>query len=281
MSTHDNTPELGRIGLWRGGKIDPGFAAEIEQLGYGALWVGGSPAADLTDIERLLDATDAIPVATGIVNVWQADAVTVAASYHRIEARHPGRFLLGIGIGHPEATQEFAKPYATLVDYLDVLDAHEVPVERRVLAALGPKVMKLSAERSAGAHPYLTTPEHTRQAREILGTGRLLVPDQKIVLETDRARAREIGDGVLARYLGLQNYVANLRRLGFTDEDFADGGSDRLFDAVILNGDLATIVAGVQAHLDAGADQVAVQVIGDGEGDLLPAYRALAEAFSL
>lgn len=273
MSTHSK-PDLGRIGVWRGAEISSDLAAEIERLGYGAIWVGSSPAAELVGVERLLAATSTIQVATGIVNIWQADPVVTAASYHRLEAKHPGRFLLGVGAGHPEATKEFTKPYGALVEYLDVLDAQGVPVERRALAALGPKVVKLAGERTAGAHPYLVTPEHTRQTRALLGPDKLLAPEHKVVLAPDRDQARAIGDETLGFYLKLQNYLANLRRLGFTDEDFAGKGSDRLFDAVFLYGEPAKIAAGIRAHLDAGADHVAIQVVGD--GDPAPAYEALA-----
>ena len=184
--------------------------------------------------------------------MWSAPATEVAASHHRITAAHPGRFLLGVGIGHPEATQEYRSPYDTIVDYLDVLDAEGVPVEDRVLAALGPKVLALAAERTAGAHPYLTTPEHTRLAREILGEGPLLAPEQKVVLDTDPVAARALGRPAVDRpYLHLRNYTSNLRRLGWSDADLADGGSDALIDALVVHGDAATVAAGVRAHLDA------------------------------
>ena len=267
--------ELGRIGIWRHATgLTPELAAEVEALGYGAIWVGSSPDGGLGVVERLLDATDHIAVATGIVNVWKDDAATVGASYHRIAARHPGRFLLGIGIGHREATREYREPYAKLVSYLDELDDLDVPAEARVLAALGPKVLALSAQRAAGAHPYLVTPEHTRQARQLLGDGPLLAPEQKVVLETDPERARAIGrPRVQTPYLGLANYLSNLRRLGWTDADFADGGSDRLIDALVVHGDAEAIGRGIAAHLDAGADHVAIQVLGP---DPLPALRVLA-----
>jgi probable F420-dependent oxidoreductase len=246
----------------------------VEALGYGAIWIGGSPDGDLSTVENLLEAGDHITVATGIVNVWKDDAATVGASYHRITARHPDRFLLGLGIGHPEHTQEYQSPYAKLVSYLDELDELKVPVTGRALAALGPKVLRLSAERAAGAHPYLVTPEHTRQARQILGPGKLLAPEQKVVLETDPERARAIGRPRVERpYLGLTNYVSNLRRLGWTDADLAGGGSDALIDALVLHGDAEAIARGVTAHLDAGADHVALQVLGP---DPLAALRALA-----
>jgi probable F420-dependent oxidoreductase len=275
--TGDMGIELGRIGIWRQDSgLTPELAAEVEALGYGTIWVGSSPDGRLGLIEQLLDATDRIVLATGIVNVWKDDAATVGASYHRITARYPSRFLLGLGIGHPEATREYRQPYATLVSYLDELDRLKVPAQARVLAALGPRVLALSARRAAGAHPYLVTPEHTRQARQILGPGPLLAPEQKVVLETDPARARAIGrPRVQNPYLGLTNYLANLRRLGWTDADFADGGSDALIDALVLHGDAETIGRGITAHLDAGADHVAIQVLG---ADPLPALRALAPA---
>jgi len=272
--------ELGKVGIWRHPSgLTPELAAEVEALGYGAIWIGGSPPGDLGVVEHLLGATDHIALATGIVNVWQDDAAAVGASYHRITARYPGRFLLGLGIGHPEATREYRQPYATLVSYLDQLDELKVPAEGRVLAALGPRVLRLSAERAAGAHPYLVTPEHTRQARQILGDGPLLAPEQKLVLGTDPEQARALGRArVRTPYLGLANYLSNLRRLGWTDADFADGGSDALIDALAVHGDAAALGRGVTAHLDAGADHVAVQVLNP---DPLPALRALAAELRL
>jgi probable F420-dependent oxidoreductase len=272
--------ELGKIGIWRHASgLGPEVLAEVEALGYGDIWVGGSPPGDLVAIEDILDATDHIAVATGILNVWKDDAATVGPSYHRVTRKHPGRFLLGLGIGHPEATQEYQKPYAKLVSYLDELDELEVPAAGRALAALGPRVLRLSAERSAGAHPYLITPEHTRQAREILGAGPLLAPEQKVVLDTDPERARAIGrPRVQNPYLGLTNYLSNLRRLGWTDADFADGGSDALIDALVVHGDAQAIARGVTAHLDAGADHVAIQVLN---ADPLPALREIAGQLQL
>ena len=272
--------ELGTVGVWRHpSELTPEMAAEVEALGYGAIWLGGSPGGDLSVVENVLDETDRIAVATGIVNVWKDDAATIGADYHRITARHPGRFLLGLGIGHPEAAQEYQRPYAKLVSYLDELDDLKVPADGRVLAALGPRVLQLAAERTAGAHPYLVTPEHTRWARQILGEGPLLAPDQKVVLETDPERARAIArPRVEHPYLGLTNYLSNLRRLGFTDADFADGGSDALVDALVVHGDADTLARGVTAHLDAGADHVAVQALGP---DPLPALRALAASLQL
>lgn len=264
---------LGKLGIW-GRTVSTKLAVEVEKLGYGAIWIGGSPPGDLEVVENLLDATERIVLATGIVNVWKDDAATVGASYHRIVARHPGRFLLGIGIGHPEATKEYQKPYDKIVEYLDQLDEAGVPVADRALAALGPKMLKLSGERTAGAHPYLTTPEHTREAREVLGAGPLLAPEHKVVLDTDPARARALGrEMVKFPYLKLTNYRSNWRRLGFTEEDFANDGSDRLIDAMVAWGNPESIAARVNEHLEAGADHVCIQGLGD---DPLAAYRAVA-----
>ncbi|MFJ9563312.1 LLM class F420-dependent oxidoreductase [Streptomyces fuscichromogenes] len=273
--------DLGAIGVWRHDPTEPGLAAELERLGYGTLWLGNMTDPDLTAAERLLDATGTLVLATGIVNIWSNPADRIARSYRRIAERHPDRFLLGIGAGHPEATKEFVRPYEALNDYLDVLDAGGVPVARRALAALGPRVLRLAGDRTAAAHPYLVTPEHSRRARDLLGAGPLLAPEQKVVLETDPARARAIGDPTLGFYLGLTNYVGNLRRLGFDDADFADGGSDRLFDALFVHGDPARVARGVRAHLDAGADHVALQVVHAAGADPLPAYRELAGALGL
>jgi len=270
--------ELGHIGIWRRSRIQPGLAAEIERLGYGALWLGGSPAADLAEPEELLDATSTITIATSIVNIWKSPAEQVAQSYHRLAAKYPGRFLLGIGAGHPEADQSFAKPYEALENYLDVLAAHDVPSDRTLLAALGPRVLRLAAQRTAGSIPYLVTPQHTRQARELVGAGTLVIPEQKVLLDPDPARGRELARPGIRTYLGMRNYTGNLRRLGFTDEDFEQGGSDRLVDALAVHGDAAALATVVNAHLKAGADHVAVQVLG---ADPVPGYRALAQEFGL
>jgi probable F420-dependent oxidoreductase len=272
---------LGKIGIWRpAAQLSPELAVTLERLGYGAIWIGGSPDGDLRLAEQLLDVTTTLTVATGIVNIWKDEAEPVAASYHRIEARHPGRFLLGIGVGHREATgARYARPYEALVGYLDELDAAQIPIGRRVLAALGPKMLTLSAERAAGAHPYLTTPEHTRKAREIMGPGVLLAPEQKVVLDTDPVRARSIGRPVVAKpYLGLVNYTSNLRSLGYTDADLADGGSDRLIDALVDHGDPGTVAAGLTEHLGAGADHVAVQLLTSPGDDPVAQFTALAKA---
>ncbi len=276
------TVNLGRVGIWRSWRqVNVDLAAAVERLGYGAIWLGSSPPGDLGTVEDLLDATSTIAVATGIVNMWAVNAATVAASYHRITSKHPGRFLLGVGIGHPEATEAYQRPYDKIVAYLDQLDQAGVPVQERALAALGPRVLKLSGERAAGAHPYLTTPEHTKRARAILGEGPLLAPEHKVVMEKDPGLARGIGrPAVQNPYLGLSNYLNNLRRLGYTNADFA-AGSDRLIDALVLHGDAQTIAGGIGAHFDAGADHVAIQALTAVDGDPLATYRALADSLGL
>ena len=281
--TRDWREQLGRYGIWRGASaVSPDLAASVERLGYGALWLGSSPAADLTIVDDLLDATTTLTVATGIVNMWQADPGEVAESFARIERRHPGRFLLGVGAGHREATQEYARPYDTMVAYVDALLAGGVPADAMVLAALGPKMLRLSADRTAGAHPYLVTSEYTRQAREILGAGPLLAPEHKAVLETDQEAARAIGrPRVRTPYLGLVNYTANLRRLGWTEADLADGGSDALIDALVAHGDPGTVAALLAEHLAAGADHVCIQLLTPPDADPVPGYAALAEALGL
>jgi probable F420-dependent oxidoreductase len=236
------------------------FAGQLEQAGYGAIWLG-SASADLRFAEPILSATSELVHATGILNMWTEPAEQVVASYRRLPA-YSDRVLAGIGAGHPERpdNKQYAKPHASLVAYLDALA--EIPAEHLVLGALGPKVLALAAKRTAGAHPYASTPEHTRRAREILGAGPLLVPEQMVVLETDPARARQIGRDYLGLLLGLVNYRNNFLRLGFTEEDLAEGGSDRLVDATVAWGDPATVAARISEHHQAGADQVAVQVLG-------------------
>jgi probable F420-dependent oxidoreductase len=274
------TVQLGRYGMWRtAGGLGPELASQVESLGFGAIWIGGSPGADLDLAESMLAATERIAVATGIVNMWSTPAAAVAASYHRIEARYPGRFLLGVGIGHPEATAEYRSPFATIVDYLDRLDAAEVPIMGRALAALGPKVLRVSAERTAGAHPYLTTPEHTRSARELLGPDVLLAPEQMVIVDDDPERARAVARPVLQRYLGLRNYTSNLAKLGFTEDDLAGSGSDRLIDELVAHGDAARVAGRLTEHLDAGADHVCAQVLG--ADDPVPALGELAAALRL
>ena len=244
------------------------------------MWIGGSPAGDLNYVEPILEATETLQVATGIINVWTAPAEQVAEAYHRIEDKYPGRFLLGIGIGHPEHTEEYRKPYDVLVEYLDVLDSKKVPTSRRVIAALGPKVLKLSARRSAGAHPYLTTPQHTGEARNLLGPTVFLAPEHKVVLARDAEASRKIGRETVDFYLNLSNYLNNWKRLGFTDDDVAKPGSDRLIDALVAHGTPEDIVKRLNEHLEAGADHVTIQVLG-GWDNLLPTLEELAGPLGL
>ena len=272
-------PDLGKYGVFGRGAT-PQQAKEIEALGYGAVWVGGSPPAELDWVEPLLAATDTLQVATGIVNIWTAAAGPVAESFHRINKAYPDRFLLGIGVGHPEATTEYKKPIAALTEYLDKLDEYGVPKQRRVVAALGPRVLELSARRSAGAHPYLTTPEHTAQAREVIGPDAFLAPEHKVVLTTDAEKARAVGRKALDIYLNLANYLSNWKRLGFTDDDVAKPGSDALVDAVVAYGTPEQIAARLRAHLDAGADHVPVQVLTSPD-KLVPALAELAGPLGL
>jgi probable F420-dependent oxidoreductase len=273
-------PDLGRYGVWTFGVPKPEQAVEIEKLGYGALWIGGSPAGNLEYVEPILEQTETLQVATGILNVWTAPADEVAEAYHRVENAYPGRFLLGVGIGHPEHTDEYRKPYDVLVEYLDALDGATVPTSRRVLAALGPKVLKLAAQRSAGAHPYLTTPEHTGSARELVGPTVFLAPEHKVVLTTDVDEAREVGRQAVDFYLNLSNYLNSWKRLGFTDKDVAKPGSDRLIDEVVAHGTPDDVARRLREHLDAGADHVTIQVLG-GWDKLLPTLTELAGPLGL
>lgn len=272
-------PNLGRFGSFGRG-VTPQQATEIEALGYGAVWVGGSPPAALSWVEPILQATITLCVATGIVNIWSAPAQRVAESFHRIEAAYPGRFLLGIGVGHAEMISEYRKPYNALVEYLDRLDDYGVPANRRVVAALGPRVLGLSARRSAGAHPYLTTPEHTARARELIGPSAFLAPEHKVVLTTDSARARTVGRQALDMYFNLANYRNNWKRLGFTDDEVSRPGSDRLVDAVVAYGTPDAIAARLNEHLLAGADHVPIQVLTE-DDNLVSALTELAKPLRL
>jgi probable F420-dependent oxidoreductase len=272
----ETKPDLGRFGVFGTG-ITPAQAKDIEALGYGAVWVAGSPPAALDWVEPILDNTTTLHVATGVINIWSADAGQVAESFHRIEAAHPGRFLLGIGVGHPEADQEFRKPIEAINDYLDTLDEFGVPKNRRVLAALGPKLLTLSGRRAAGTHPANTTPEHTAQARQSLGPDAFIAPTHKAVLSTDVQQARAVGRHALDLYLGLTNYLNSLKRQGFTDDDLTKPGSDRLVDALTAHGSAEVTAARLSEHLDAGADHVPVQVLTEPE-NLIAALTELAAA---
>ncbi|MFD7657986.1 LLM class F420-dependent oxidoreductase [Actinosynnema sp. NPDC059797] len=270
--------ELGRYGVW--GRADQWVgrgedAAELEELGYGALWLGGSPDGSVIGtVGDLLDATGKIAVATGILNVWTTPAGEVNDGYR--ELAWTDRFLVGIGAGHRETVGEvYHSPYRKLLHYLDELD---VPRDRLALAALGPRVLRLAAARTSVAHPYLVTPEYTAEAREVVGRGVVLAPEQHVVLEEDPARARELGREALSFYLGLPNYTRNWLRHGFTEDDLAGGGSDRLVDALVAWGSLERVTRRLREHHEAGADHVAVQVVG--AADARAAYRELAAALS-
>ncbi|MEQ0565377.1 TIGR03620 family F420-dependent LLM class oxidoreductase [Amycolatopsis sp. NEAU-NG30] len=269
--------DLGLLGAHlREHEVTPEAASELERAGYGTLWLDASPPADLALAEQLLDATTRLTVGTSVVNVWTADAETVAASYHRIEARHPGRFLLGVGVGHREVHTGYASPYATLVSYLDQLARAGVPAARTVVAALGPKMLRLARDRTAGAVPCMVPPEHTRRARSILGVGKLLLPGHFALAEPDTGLARAIARSAPpGTALGITNYAANLQRLGFTEDDLANAGSDRLIDALVAHGDPASVATRLLAHRDAGADHVGVYPLGD---DPVATLRTVAEA---
>jgi probable F420-dependent oxidoreductase len=274
---------LGRFGVWRGvTQVTPDLAANLERFGFGALWLGSSPGADLGVVDELLGATSKLIVATGIVNMWDSDPARVAASFARISATHPGRFLLGVGAGHREATRQYDKPYETLVRYVDALTASGVPGGSMVLAALGPMMLRLAAERTAGAHPYLVPVGYTSQARKLLGPEPLLAVEHKAVLEPDPAAARAIGRPRVRRpYLGLINYTSNLRRLGWTDADLADPGSDALIDALVAHGDPGQVADQLTGHLTAGADHVCVQLLTADDADITDGYRRLAQGLGL
>jgi probable F420-dependent oxidoreductase len=270
--------DLGRIGIWLSRhRTDVGVAGEIEALGLGAIWVGGSPSVE--QLRPFLEAAGEIPIASGILNIWQHDPADVAAAFAAVERDHPGRVLLGIGVGHPEATSDYTRPLTAMREFFDGLDAAEAPVphDRRVAAALGPKMLDLAAERSLGTHPYFVSVDHTRFARERIGPDALLAPEVAVVLEADDETARVMAREYAATYLGLSNYTSNLRRFGFTEHDIAEGGSDRLIDAVIPHGTPERVAEAVREHLDAGADHVCLQPLGHGRSPVED-YRALATA---
>jgi probable F420-dependent oxidoreductase len=274
--------DLGKIGIWTSyrpfGIERAGEAAKVaEQLGYGTWWVGSSP--HVPDIRPILEATTTLAAATGILNVWVNDPADTAAADAELRAAFPGRFMLGVGIGHPEATSDYRRPLTTMRTFFDGLDAADTPppVDERCLAALGPKMLDLAGERSAGTHPYFVPVEHTKVARDRLGPGKLVAPELACVVETDADRARAVARKYAELYLGLSNYTQNLLQLGFTEADIADGGSDRLIDAVIPHGSAGDIAEVVHAHLDAGADHVCLQPLGE-EGIPRRSWTALAQA---
>ncbi len=246
------------------------LAAELEGLGYSALWIPDVGGDVFGSVENLLKATTTATVATGILNLWMHEPGETAAQHARLTSVHGRRFLVGIGVSHARLIDSaeagrYRKPLARTREFLDGLDAAPTPLPLgdRVLAALGPKMLELAGERASGSHPYLVTPDHTNVARQALGPQKLVLPEQAVVLETDPDRARSIARRHLATYLALPNYSNNWKRFGFTDDDLADGGSDRLVDALVVWGDEAAIAARVQEHRDAGADHVCLQVLSE------------------
>ena len=276
---NSSSMELGAIGIWTAQfDYQPAAkareaAAELEQLGFGAIWFPESVGREsLTNAALLLGATSRIVIATGIANIYARDPVTMAAGQKTLAEAYPGRFLLGLGVSHIPLVEQvrghrYGKPVASMRAYLDGMDRapyRAVPPSVspiRVLAALGPKMLRLAAERAGGAHPYFVPPEHTARAREILGSDRLLAVEQAVVLETDSTKAREIARAHASRYLALPNYANNLRRLGFGDEDLVGGGSKRLVDAIVAWGDMTAVIERVRAHQSAGANHVCIQVL--------------------
>jgi probable F420-dependent oxidoreductase len=285
---NEATSRLGRIGIWslelRFG--DPAeaaeAAAELDELGYGALWIPGGVGGDVQgDVDRLLAATRRTTIATGILNVWKHEPADVANWWKSLSPDRQQRLLLGLGVSHPDIIGEsYGRPLTVMRDYLDGLSANGVPGDALCLAALGPKMLELARDRTAGAHPYLITLEHTARAREILGPGKLLAPELGVVVEPDPGKAREAARGALAHYATRPNYVNSWRRLGFSDDEI-NGLSDRLIDALFAWGRVEQIAERVNAHLDAGADHICLQVItggGTGVAAARPAWRELASA---
>ncbi|TVT55850.1 TIGR03620 family F420-dependent LLM class oxidoreductase [Amycolatopsis rhizosphaerae] len=270
------TIELGPLGAYlTAADATATDAVALEEAGYSAIWLAASPAADLLSAERLLDATNRIVVGTSVLNVWQADAGTVADSYHRIANKHAERLLIGIGAGHREINTGYTSPVAKTASYLDTLTAAGVPAERVLLAALGPKMLRLAAERAAGTLTLQVTPEHTRRAREALGPDKLVAPGHGVLLDTDVDRARETGRAGLRPILGIANYADNLRRIGYTDRDLTDPFSDRLIDALVLHSDATAIATGIRAEIAAGANHVGLHAVGE---DPIGVLRAIAAA---
>jgi probable F420-dependent oxidoreductase len=270
---------VGRIGEW---SLELRFgdhaeaaeaAAELEELGYGALWVPGGIGGDLTaDLDRLLAATTRTTIATGVLNIWKHEPAQIAAWWAGLPQIQRERVLLGLGVSHVHIVGQPFKPVASMRDYLDQLTGAGLDPEALCLAALGPKMLELSRERTGGAHPYLVTPEHTVQARAILGPDRLVAPEQGVVLHADKAKARDLARGALAHYQGYPNYRNNWLRLGFSEQEI-DDASDRLIDALFACGSAEVIKERVDQHFAAGADHVCLQVI-TGEGVNVGAARA-------
>lgn len=286
---------LGGTGIWSGGLRygDAGeaveAAAELETLGYSALWIPDAGGDLFESVERLLGATTGITVATGILNLWMHTPEETADAFARFTDLYGDRLLVGIGVSHApliDATEpgRYRNPLASTARFLDGLDAAAIPLpaDRRVLAALGPKMLELARQRTAGTHPYNVTPEHTALAREAMGAEGLVLPEQAVALERDPSLARALGRAHLSFYFSLPNYVNNLRRLGFGDPDFADGGSDRLVDALVAWGNEESIRKRIDLHRAAGADHVCIQVLTDPAAAGLPLaqWRQLAPALA-
>lgn len=277
---------FGTTGVWIGRRTSTETILDIaraaDETGYGTVWLGGGGEPGVFDlVEQVLETTEQARVATGIVNLWVETPESVTEAWHRLEARHPGRLYVGIGISHARMVdalpgQRYDKPLARTQAFLDGLDAQTdpLPPERRLLAALGPKMCALAAERTLGTHPYLATLENTAAARTHVGPDAVVAPELGVVLDTDLTAAREQGREHLSYYLGLPNYTNNWRRSGFTDADLEDGGSDALVDALLALGDRDAIASRVAAHRAAGADHVCLQLLG--RGDPVAAVRALA-----
>jgi probable F420-dependent oxidoreductase len=270
------TLDLGLLGAYLiAAEATAAEAVALEDAGYGTIWLAASPTADLLAAERLLDATSRLVVGTSVLNVWQADAGTVADSYHRIAAKHPDRLVIGIGAGHREVDAGYTSPVAKITAYLDTLTAAGVPADRLLLAALGPTMLRLAADRAAGTVTIQVTPEHTRRAREIVGPDKLVVPGHSVLPATDVERARATGRAAVGPMVGISSYGNNLRRIGYTDQDLTEPFSDRLIDALVLHGDAAAIAAGIHAELAAGADHVGLHAVGE---DPIGALRTIARA---
>jgi len=282
--------ELGRIGIW--GRIFWGerdlvmeAAARLEDLGYSALWFPNG-AAMFERAADLLAATRRVVVATGIASIWTHTPAEASAAHKSLTQAHPGRFLLGLGVSHQHVVDRdqpgrYSRPLTKMREYLDSLDAvpTPVPVPERMLAALGPRMLELARDRSIGAHPYLGTVEHTRRARQLLGSDRLIAAELGVVVEADPERARAIARQHLSFYLRAPNYTNNWLRLGFTEDDLANGGSDRLVDAVVAWGSVEAVHERIAQHHQAGADHVCLQVISPDAPDLpWKEWRALAAA---
>ena len=286
---------LGQVGLWTGALDALPLGAALEQVaeldaqGWGALWFGEAYGREaLTAAALYLGASSRLAVATGIASIYARDAVATSAGARTLAARHPGRFLLGLGVSHAPLVERmrghsYGKPLAAMREYLDAMDAAPYavagaePAAPRVLAALGPRMLELARDRAQGAHPYLVTPDHTAQARELLGPGSLLAVEQAVVLDADEDAWRARAHWHLEIYTGLPNYRESWRRLGFGESDWVRGGSDRLKDAMVPRGG-AAVQRRVQEHLAAGADHVCVQVLGETAVDVpVTDWRQLSE----